>query len=134
MPDCSSRLICLFFKQLLAFQLEHRPGLAQGFDLAAHHGEAAVGRSLVSGDDLELRADHVVEHGPVQPRCRAGRRHDQFVREDIFDLFHTGGVPRIEHRAVAQEAPDPIEPGGIGVEAGRARGCGRDRRPDPASR
>jgi hypothetical protein len=41
------------------------------------------------------------------------------VQKHILNLFHPRGVPSVKHGAVAQQAADPIELGGIGVKPGR---------------
>jgi len=47
---------------------KHRPRHAEAFDFAALHRQQPLAGALVAGDQLELEAEHPLEHRPAQLR------------------------------------------------------------------
>ena len=71
--------------------------MAERVHLAAQHRQAAVVRTAISGNNLELHADDVLEHRPVELRGRArGRRRS--VLAIASSTFFTAAIPAT-HRA-----------------------------------
>ena len=68
----------------------------------------------------ELQPKRVLQHGPIQFRCRSRRGYDQLLAEDILDFLGLRAASRKQHRTVAKNAPDPLEFGGVYSEFRRA--------------
>ena len=119
-PVCTKRLIFLSPSHCASSVLM----IGQGW-LMASISPRSIAMLFLAGpriavDQLELGAEHAVEHQPVEPRRDAAGRDDQLARKRVLDLLDRREMPGIQHRAVADDAADPVEPRRVGAQLRRA--------------